>query len=954
MKLKFIIISAIQLFFHTLVYSQAAWTFVGPVSNNNLNGAEFETSQMNRVLTNPNAPNWVFATSKFGGLWVSSDNGSNWQNVDISSSGQDQALAIANKNNQEILIGTYRDGEVLTPHLHMSFSYRVSKYNFVTNTLSHYPPLPVNSKRVIKCIAVHPLNEDIIYAGTTQGLYRFNGTEWQPVVQGKYIESILFKDNQTCYIAGSDVASSEIDRYPVGNAYLAISIDANNVIFNDVSTAVFTNSNNYLNSKSIATISKIGNNILVMTHVVPNDANLWEYRYFYKINNNGLNITGLIQFSDTNNDRNTGFDRLTCAYDAINNAIWFGDVYLKCAKEFAPNTAVWTVFNKYTNTKMLNCLVHNDIHSVHINGNTIWVACDGGIAKANLNEFNNNNKTLCFSRMNNGLNVSLLNSFSGSQRNPRLYLMGGQDITNNDIYNDSIGRNIKTITGNGTNENDAGIIYGYNDSVMVMFHNQGSTTKYTKDQGTTVSNAQGVFFPEQNAPFRPSSSEWSGYSNYQVQKIVQDPFRPERIYQLGSWNWGTSILAQFSLSHNKMIYKVGFEMPQFPQITSNGVRINDMSFSKSSKNSVHFITTNYAYESNGGNSNVIKYIGPDFDDCWKGHNEFMYGSQNQWQDITPDLLNFSSIGGGAVNITADKLNRVLFKKIETSVKNKNELYVATRIDYDVTNPNTCVKVLKYHNGVWFNYSEGLPCDAMVCTMVLDHYSNDGLYLSTDWGIYYRDASMNQWEEYSYGAPKIRVTQMEINYNENTIRIGTYGRGIWKSPLKCPSEQNIVLNYPVNPGVYEAENISFSTYVIPQTKPMLLRATNSIILSPGTNLTPQNDVHHLAVIHGCNYKGSSPYLFRATDPNVELGEQEKENLQETIKLFPNPTNNNFNIVLPEGELVDLKVFNVSGKLIIEKKGVKNNIEVSLEGYSKGIYFVKLNGVKLSHSEKLILE
>ncbi len=66
-------------------------------------------------------------------------------------------------------------------------------------------------------------------------------------------------------------------------------------------------------------------------------------------------------------------------------------------------------------------------------------------------------------------------------------------------------------------------------------------------------------------------------------------------------------------------------------------------------------------------------------------------------------------------------------------------------------------------------------------------SQDGLYLGTDAGIYYRDQSMNDWVQYSGGFPVAgRVTEIDIFYDPDDpegdmLKAATYGRGLWESP-----------------------------------------------------------------------------------------------------------------------------------------------------------------------------
>jgi PKD repeat protein len=66
-------------------------------------------------------------------------------------------------------------------------------------------------------------------------------------------------------------------------------------------------------------------------------------------------------------------------------------------------------------------------------------------------------------------------------------------------------------------------------------------------------------------------------------------------------------------------------------------------------------------------------------------------------------------------------------------------------------------------------------------------SNNGLYIGTEVGVFYKDFFLDDWILYSAGMPaSVRVTEVEIYYDSvnavnDVIRAGTYGRGLWSSP-----------------------------------------------------------------------------------------------------------------------------------------------------------------------------
>jgi PKD repeat protein len=88
---------------------------------------------------------------------------------------------------------------------------------------------------------------------------------------------------------------------------------------------------------------------------------------------------------------------------------------------------------------------------------------------------------------------------------------------------------------------------------------------------------------------------------------------------------------------------------------------------------------------------------------------------------------------------------------------------------------------------WENISGTLP-DVAFTSIAAYKNSHDGLYISSDIGVFYKDAFMSDWIMFSDGLPvDASVTEIEIFYDSNDpsgdiIRAGTYGRGLWESDV----------------------------------------------------------------------------------------------------------------------------------------------------------------------------
>lgn len=87
---------------------------------------------------------------------------------------------------------------------------------------------------------------------------------------------------------------------------------------------------------------------------------------------------------------------------------------------------------------------------------------------------------------------------------------------------------------------------------------------------------------------------------------------------------------------------------------------------------------------------------------------------------------------------------------------------------------------------WNDISANMP---NISTNTIQYYKhdNEGLYVGTDAGIYYKNATMSDWLLFSDGFPvSANVTEIEIylddtNPANDKVRACTYGRGLWSSP-----------------------------------------------------------------------------------------------------------------------------------------------------------------------------
>ena len=211
----------------------------------------------------------------------------------------------------------------------------------------------------------------------------------------------------------------------------------------------------------------------------------------------------------------------------------------------------------------------------------------------------------------------------------------------------------------------------------------------------------------------------------------------------GSGNWVTPFIAS-RISSNTLY--AGFD--KLWKSTNGG-----FSFSATTSNSIF----------NSNNIDVLAEAPGDPNVIYAGINNRLYYSSNggsSWTWVS------SNIGSGNVitGITVDPLN-------SDHVYISKSAYISNAKVYESFNAG----------GSWYNRSSSLPNIPINC-IAYQKNSNGLVYVGTDIGIYFRDASMNSWIPFNQGIPNTIVNDIEILMSEGIIRVGTYGRGVWESPL----------------------------------------------------------------------------------------------------------------------------------------------------------------------------
>jgi photosystem II stability/assembly factor-like uncharacterized protein len=142
----------------------------------------------------------------------------------------------------------------------------------------------------------------------------------------------------------------------------------------------------------------------------------------------------------------------------------------------------------------------------------------------------------------------------------------------------------------------------------------------------------------------------------------------------------------------------------------------------------------------------------------------------------------TNAGASWTNITGTlPVSSAAISYIAVSNTDENKVWVSLS-GYSAGN-----KVYYSSNGgsTWTNYSGTLPNIPANC-ITYQNGSQDAVYIGTDFGVYFRDATMPDWIPYNTDLPNVIVYELEINDDIQKIRAATFGRGLWESDLSASS------------------------------------------------------------------------------------------------------------------------------------------------------------------------
>jgi hypothetical protein len=218
------------------------------------------------------------------------------------------------------------------------------------------------------------------------------------------------------------------------------------------------------------------------------------------------------------------------------------------------------------------------------------------------------------------------------------------------------------------------------------------------------------------------------------------------------------------------------------------------------------------------------------------------------EDNTLRFLRSVNYGSNWTNLSANKRFNGLISDIAISPTNDLDVYMSFYGNTDTS------KLYRSTNGgaSWINLSEGLP-NVDVRTIALAGDAENGIYVGTDIGVYYRNNSLGRWIDFSNFLPIVFVMNLKYDAVNQKITAATWGRGIWVSDAynaaNCQATLALNSTYSGRRIFAASGQITSTGNIEGDANSRIVFSGNDIIMSPGFRATENSSFK--AVPDGCS-------------------------------------------------------------------------------------------------------
>ena len=249
-------------------------------------------------------------------------------------------------------------------------------------------------------------------------------------------------------------------------------------------------------------------------------------------------------------------------------------------------------------------------------------------------------------------------------------------------------------------------------------------------------------------------------------------------------------------------------------------------------------------------------------------------------------------------------------------------------------------------------SGGLPNVPVNTIIHVNGSINDELYLGADIGVYYYDNTFESlapgnWTLFNTNLPNSRVTNLNIFYPNNKLRISTYGRGTWETPITIGLPVDLISFTGKNRG---AENVllwrtatetNLAYYSVERSNDgRTFQAIGKIVPATANSETEKQYTYS----DSNPWKGINYYRLKIMDVDGQYEYSKTivifvEDVKNTISLFPNPTTDFIEVKGVNADNITIHLMDAIGRTISVSALPENN-QINASQIPVGTYYAEI--------------
>ena len=230
------------------------------------------------------------------------------------------------------------------------------------------------------------------------------------------------------------------------------------------------------------------------------------------------------------------------------------------------------------------------------------------------------------------------------------------------------------------------------------------------------------------------------------------------------------------------------------------------------------VTSAPADETGAGDSGgkwVTPLVSTNKGDLYAGYSKLYKLNDNSWEAISSNVF-----GGDLSNIDiASSNNQIIFTSRSNKLFKSNDGGLTFTEDsfvfpnfissISINNQNSDIiyisiggipgSIFKSIDGGdnWDDITKNLPNEPKLVIKHQNQSLANDLFLGTSLGVYHINDDLTEWEVYDTNLPNVPIYDIEINTVDQKIIVGTYGRGVWQSPIEVIKADHDISLFKIN-------------------------------------------------------------------------------------------------------------------------------------------------------------